>query len=284
MSFIRLQGEIFLSHVFQGRPFRIITIPEITARFFPLEFPMKKPQKVRIDNLLVEKGLVKSRERAQALIMAGSVLVNGEPVTKAGKTVGLDAVITVKEDIPYVSRGGIKLAGFLDEFKVDVRGLTALDVGSSTGGFTDCLLKRGAKLVYAADVGKGILDYSLRNDERVVLLEGRNFRYLEPDEVGEKVELIVIDVSFISLEKILPKAKEFLKEGGRVLALVKPQFEVGYGEVGKGGVVKDPEKQKKAVERIRNYAVSIGFTPMAESESVITGAKGNREFWIFLSL
>ncbi|MBI5587767.1 MAG: TlyA family RNA methyltransferase [Deltaproteobacteria bacterium] len=243
---------------------------------------MKKPQKVRIDTLVLAKGLASSRQKAQALIMTGNVLVEGRVVDKAGKEVAPDSVITIKETLPFVSRGGLKLAGFLDERKLDVAGLAVMDVGSSTGGFTDCLLKRGAKKVYAVDVGKGILDVSLRNDPRVVVLEERNIRHMDTTDVGELVDLAVIDVSFISLEKVLPKVKEFLKEGGRVLALIKPQFEVGKGQVGKGGIVKDPEKHRAVVERIREFSVENGYSVVGAGESPITGAKGNREFWIDL--
>lgn len=214
--------------------------------------------------------------------MAGKVLVNGEVVDKAGKEVKLESVITLKEEIPFVSRGGIKLSGFIGQIGLSVEGFTALDVGASTGGFTDCLLKRGAKRVYAVDVGKGIIDLSLRNDPRVVLLEERNIRHMERQEIPEPVDLAVIDVSFISLEKVLPKVKEFLKENGAVLALVKPQFEVGKGQVGKGGIVKDPEQHRAVVERIASFSEGLGFRVLGKGESPITGAKGNREFWIYL--
>lgn len=245
---------------------------------------MKKPRKVRIDALVVEKGLAPSRAKAQALIMTGNLLVNGQVVDKAGKEVDPESEITVKETMPFVSRGGVKIAGFLDSEKIDVEGLTAIDIGSSTGGFTDCLLKRGAKKVYAVDVGKGILDVSLRNDPRVVVLEERNIRHMDPSEVGEKVDLAVIDLSFISLEKVLDKVREFMKDGATVLALIKPQFEVGKGQVGKGGIVKDPEKHRAVVERIKEFSVSAGYRVESVGESPITGAKGNREFWIRLTV
>ncbi len=244
----------------------------------------KKPQKERLDTLLVQRGLAPSREKALSLIMAGAVSVDGIEVAKAGKGVSALSVIALKQGLPYVGRGGVKLAGALDAFKISPASLVAVDVGSSTGGFTDCLLQRGAARVYAVDVGKGVMAFKLRNDARVSLLEGRNIRYLDPAEIPEKTDMAVIDVSFISLDKVLPKVKELLKEGGRVLALVKPQFEVGRGEVGKGGIVKDPEKQKKAVERIRGFAVDLGFRFIGEVDSPITGAKGNREFWLLLSL
>ncbi|MBI5902754.1 MAG: TlyA family RNA methyltransferase [Deltaproteobacteria bacterium] len=245
---------------------------------------MKRPEKERIDVLLVEKGLAQSRHKAQALLMAGKVLVDGVTVDKAGKEVARESAITLKEEMPYVSRGGVKLAGALDNFAVDVTGFTVMDVGASTGGFTDCLLKRGARFIYAVDVGKGILDMRLRNDPRARVLEERNIRHLDPSEIPEPIDLAVIDVSFISLDKVLPRVREFLGEGGRVLALIKPQFEVGKGQVGKGGVVRDPEKHREVVEKIKGFSASIGFNVIATAESPITGAKGNREFWIYLSV
>ncbi|MFQ5737032.1 MAG: TlyA family RNA methyltransferase [Thermodesulfobacteriota bacterium] len=245
---------------------------------------MKKERKVRIDALLAERGLAESRQRAQALIMAGKVMVDGAVVDKPGHQVPAGCDIVVKEPLPFVSRGGVKLEGMLDATGFDVKGLRAVDIGSSTGGFTDCLLKRGAAGVCAVDVGKGILDYRLRNDPRVSVLEGRNIRYLDPAETGGPADLVVIDVSFISLEKVLPRAKALLKEGGAVFALIKPQFEVGKGQVGKGGIVRDPAKHREVVERITEFSASLGFTPAATGESPIKGTKGNREFWIFLRL
>lgn len=242
----------------------------------------KKAKKERIDSLLVERGLVPSRQKAQALIMAGKVLAAGAVIDKPGKEVETGAEITLKEELPFVGRGGVKLSGFLDQIGLDVSGMTAMDVGASTGGFTDCLLQRGAKKVYAVDVGKGLIDSRLRQDKRVVLLEERNIRYLDPAEVGEKVGLIVIDVSFISLEKVLPKVLEFLVENGIVLALIKPQFEVGKGQVGKGGIVKDPALHIEVVERIKAFSESKGYRVMATGESPISGTKGNREFWVYL--
>lgn len=214
--------------------------------------------------------------------MAGKVMSGSEVIDKPGKEVDPDAAITVKEPLPFVGRGGVKLAGFLDETGIDAAGLVAMDVGASTGGFTDCLLKRGAVKVYAVDVGKGLIDVSLRSDPRVKLLEEKNIRHLEPSEIGEAVDLVVIDVSFISLEKVLPKVREFVKEGGLVLALIKPQFEVGKGQVGKGGIVRDPEQHRAVVERIGRFSESLGFTVRSTGTSPILGAKGNREFWICL--
>ena len=244
----------------------------------------KEAKKVRIDILLAEKGLVESRQKAQALIMGGKVAVNGAVISKAGQGVSPESEIFIKEGLPYVSRGGLKLEGALDNFKVDVRGLTVMDVGASTGGFTDCLLKRGAKRVHAIDVGKGLIDFKLRNDDRVHLIEGRNIRYLKVEEVGEPVDIAVIDVSFISLKKVIPNVKEFLKPGGGILALIKPQFEVGKGEVGKGGVVRDPEKHRAVIEGVKSFSVEQGLKPLGVSESPIKGAKGNREFWLYLQM
>ncbi len=242
-----------------------------------------KVKKTRIDSLLTARGLVESRARAQALIMAGRVLVEDAVVDKAGKLVDPESRVTLKEGLKYVSRGGIKLAGFLDESGLSVDGLVVLDVGASTGGFTDCLLQRGAARIIAVDVGKGILDYRLRNDPRVSVLEGRNIRYMEPSELGGAVvDLAVIDVSFISLEKVLPKVVELLKPRGRIMALVKPQFEVGKGEVGKGGIVRDPAKHRLVVEHIKTFAATLGLSTVAEGTSQITGAKGNKEFWVCL--
>ncbi len=240
--------------------------------------------KKRIDILLVDRGLAPTRAKAQALIMAGTVLVDGQPATKPGKMVDEGAEVLVKEKLPYVSRGGLKLEGALKEFDIDVTGLVALDVGSSTGGFTDCLLQRSAKRVHAVDVGKGLIDWKLRNDSRVHIIEGRNIRELQEDELGEKVDIAVIDVSFISLKKVLPVVVRFLKSCGTILALVKPQFEVGKGEVGKGGIVRDVEKQRRVVEELKEFARSMGLEVKGECTSPIKGAKGNREFWLYLSM
>ena len=239
----------------------------------------------RLDKLLVEKGLVKSRERAKALIMAGKVLVDGRVVDKAGAPVSPDSKIEIKgEDIPFVSRGGLKLKTAIDEFGLKVDGFTCLDVGASTGGFTDCLLQHGAKKVYAVDVGKGQLDWKLRNDERVISIEGFNARYLTEKEVPEKVDLVVIDVSFISLEKILPVVKQFLKPGAKVVALIKPQFELTKREVDRGkGVIRDPELHRKAIMKVLNFARSIGLYPEKLTLSKPRGPKGNKEFLVLLS-
>lgn len=238
--------------------------------------------KERLDKLLVDRGLVQSRERARALIMAGKVMVKGKKVEKAGEMVLVDAdVVLAGEDIPYVSRGGLKIEKALDEFKIDVTGKVAMDVGASTGGFTDCLLQRGAAKVYAIDVGYGQLDLKLRNDPRVVNIERQNIRYLEREAIPEQVDLATIDASFISLTKVIPKVIEFLKEEGELISLIKPQFEVGKGEVGKGGVVRDEAKQTAVVEKIKGFCEEIGSTVIGVIESPILGPKGNREFLIY---
>ncbi len=237
----------------------------------------------RLDKLLVDRGLVASRERARALIMAGQVVVGDHVVDKAGHQVSADASIRLKgEDIPYVSRGGVKLAKALTSFDIRVAGLTVMDVGASTGGFTDCLLQHGARKVYAVDVGYGQLAWKLRQDGRVVNLEKCNIRYLEPDTLGERVDLAVIDASFISLAKVLPNTLRHLRPGGAIVALIKPQFEVGKGEVGKGGVVRDEEKHQAVIRSVEEFARGLGLTVAGVTESPILGPKGNREFLIYL--
>ncbi len=243
------------------------------------------PARKRLDVLITERGLVESRQKARALIIEGQVLVNGHPVTKPGHMVSLDAEITVKETLPYVSRGGLKLEEALRKFILDVRDKVAMDIGASTGGFTDCLLKHGAKRVYAVDVGYGQLHWSLRQDPRVVVLERTNIRHLPRDKVPEEMDLITIDVSFISLEKVLPKAKEFLKPEGEVLALVKPQFEVGPEEVERGGVVRDEKKRLKAVEKVMELSKVLGFQVLGQMPSSVHGQKkGNVEYFLYLKL
>ena len=240
--------------------------------------------KERIDKLVVDRGLAPSREKARALIMAGQIVVDDHAAEKAGQTVSVDAEIRMKgEPLPFVSRGGLKLQKALDEFGVDVAGLTALDVGASTGGFTDCLLQRGAAKVFAVDVGYGQLAWKLREDPRVVNLEKTNIRYLEPEALGAVPDLAVIDASFISLEIVLPAVLRLLKNDGFIVALVKPQFEVGKGEVGKGGVVRGGAKHRQVVESVASCATSLGLTVRGVVESPITGPKGNREFLMFLS-
>ncbi len=239
--------------------------------------------KDRIDKILVEKGLVPSRERARALILAGSVLVGDTVVDKAGTKIPVDSDVRLRgEDIPYVSRGGLKLERALDVFPVPVRDRVAIDVGASTGGFTDCLLQRGAKQVYAVDVGYGQLAWSLRSDPRVVNLERTNIRNLTSDIFDLEPDLAVIDASFISLEKVLPPTLALLARPADIIALIKPQFEVGRGEVGKGGVVRDHEQHKLVKEKIQAFSQAIGCTVIGVDESPITGPKGNREFLLAL--
>jgi 23S rRNA (cytidine1920-2'-O)/16S rRNA (cytidine1409-2'-O)-methyltransferase len=238
---------------------------------------------MRLDNLLVERGLVVSRERARALILAGQVRVNGQPVTKAGTSIKADAEVTLASpDHPYVSRGGRKLAHALDVFAIDVAGRDALDIGASTGGFTDVLLQRGARQVVALDVGHGQLDWRLRNDERVVVLEHVNARHLAPDQVPGPFGIVTIDVSFISLRQILPVVRPRLAPDGDVVALVKPQFEAGRDDVERGGLVTDPSVHVRVLEEVRAAARAIGLTPMADTASPITGATGNQEFLLHL--
>lgn len=239
----------------------------------------------RLDRLLTARGLVSSRERGRALIMAGAVLVGDRVVDKAGTLVEIDAPIRIRgEETPYVSRGGIKLSHALDRFGIDPAGAVALDVGASTGGFTDCLLQRGAARVYAVDVGYGQLHWKLRNDPRVVSLERTNVRHLTPGDLGESPTLCVIDASFISLSKVLPATLPLLAPGAVVVALVKPQFEVGKGEVGKGGIVRDERQHRLVLERISSEVVAMGATLLGVTESPIRGAKGNREFLLALKL
>ena len=248
--------------------------------------PLKKKATTRLDTLLVTRGLAASRERARALILAAQVRVNGVPVTKAGAAVAEDADVTLVEaDHPYVGRGGIKLAHALDTFAIDVAGRVALDVGASTGGFTDVLLRHGAARVVALDVGHGQLDWRLRNDPRVVVIERVNARTLTPDQLasGERTfDVITMDLSFISLRQVLPAVAPLLKPGGDMVVLVKPQFEAGRGEVGKGGIVRDPAVQARVVEEVAAAADSLGLRRIALVESPITGTEGNREFLLHL--
>lgn len=239
----------------------------------------------RLDTLLVERGLIPTREKSRASIMAGEVLVDGEPVVKSGTRIKRDAEITLLDKTPkYVSRGGTKLEAALDTFDIEAKGKVALDVGASTGGFTDCLLKFGAAHVFALDVGYGQLDWTLRNDPRVTVLERRNIRNVEKSDFDQKIELTVIDVSFISLKKVLPVVRNILNEKGYTIALIKPQFEVGRREVGKGGVVRDEEKHRRVLEEIRTFSIENGFTCLDTIPSPILGPKGNREFFIYLKL
>ena len=238
--------------------------------------------KRRIDSLLVERGLVESRTKAQALIMAGEVVVDGKAVTKSGTLVAEEAMITVVEPPPFVGRGGLKLDYALDQFQLDVSSKVVADVGASTGGFTDCLLKRGASRVYAIDVGYGQLDYRLRQDSRVVVMERVNARY--PITLPETVDLATIDVSFISVEKVIPSVAQLVKEGGNLLVLIKPQFEARRKEVGKGGVVKQPGVHARVLGRFIARVIEHNFRLGGLIASPILGASGNREFFVLLKL
>ncbi len=240
-------------------------------------------KKERLDHLLVDQGLVSSREKAKVLVVAGKVLVDDQKVDKPGATVSTEARLRVIDPLPYVSRGGLKLEGALDALGVNPAGMVVMDVGASTGGFTDCVLKRGARKVYAVDVGYGQLAWELRRDPRVINLERTNIRYLERRAVEEEgVDLVLIDTSFISIEKFLPHLLEFLKDGGEVIGLIKPQFEVGKGEVGKGGVVRDPGLHQKVIDRISAFSSGLGMRVLAVIESCLLGPKGNKEFFIHL--
>ncbi len=240
--------------------------------------------KERLDKLVHDHGLAESREQAKRLILAGLVLVNEQKIDKAGTLIPEDADIRLLgQEHPYVGRGGLKLEKALQEFQIDPTGQVVIDVGASTGGFTDCLLQHGAKKVYAVDVGYGQLAWKLLQDPRVILRERTNIRYLTPDDFPEQMEMAVIDLSFISMTKILAPVQHLLKPQAQVIALVKPQFEVGKGEVGKGGIVKSAEKHQRVLQEVREYAEGLGFEFKGVIESPIKGAKGNTEFLISLS-
>jgi len=236
----------------------------------------------RIDKLLVERGLAESRTKAQAMVMAGVVLVDEQRVEKPSQQIDPNSTIRIKGgDDPtsrYVGRGGLKLEAALREFQIDVTAFTCLDVGASTGGFTDCLLQHGAKRVVAVDVGHNQIDWRLRNDPRVEVREGINARYLKPVDFEEKFELAVMDVSFISATKVLPAIVPLLADGGAIITLIKPQFEVGKGEVGGGGVVRDAAKRTRVVEEVNDAARALGLEVVNVIESPIAGAEGNIEF------
>lgn len=241
--------------------------------------------KTRADVLLTQRGLAPSRSRAQALILAGKVYSGERRVEKSGEALDAESPIEVREpDHPFVSRGGVKLSGALDEFGYDPAGQSVADFGASTGGFTDCLLQRGAAKVFAIDVGYGQLHNKLRQDERVIVMERTNARHLKAGDLPEPVDLVVIDASFIGLEKLLPAARALLKPAGEVVALVKPQFQVGQDKVGKGGVVRDPKVRQGAIASSVAAAARLGFQLRAQGDSVITGPKGNQETFIWLRL
>ena len=233
--------------------------------------------------MLVERGLVASREEGRSRILAGEGLVDDQPLAKAGSLVDSNALIRMKgKSLPYVSRGGVKLEKALQEFSIEVGDKVVLDVGASTGGFSDCLLAHGARRVYAVDVGYGQLDWKLRNDPRVVVLEKRNIRYLEGEELSDPPQIATIDVSFISLRLVLPKVQKLLTPYGEIVALIKPQFEVGKGKVGKGGVVRSGEEHRRVIEEIKEAAVALKLEVRGVTESPLLGPKGNREFFIYL--
>ena len=240
-----------------------------------------KPQKIRLDRLLLERGLAESRQKAQALVLAGQVMVDEQKVEKCGMLVSTEAQLRLLGGaLRYVSRAGLKLDAALDHFGVDPEGKTCLDIGASTGGFTDCLLQRGARKVIAVDAGTNQLDWKLRQDSRVKVMEKTNARYLGFDQIGVRVSLVTMDVSFISSTLILPALPPLLEEGADLLVLVKPQFEVGIGQVGKGGVVRDPRLHEEAVSKVARKIADLGFSEMGRVESVLPGAEGNREFFL----
>lgn len=236
--------------------------------------------KARLDLLLVVRGLAKSREEAQRLILAGEVRVGDRPAAKPSQSVAADAPLVVGTRPRFVSRGGEKLEGALSALGLEVAGSVAIDVGASTGGFADCLLARGARRVYAVDVAYGQLDWKLRRDPRVTVVERQNIRTLDRSAITEPADLAVVDVSFISLRLVLPKVRDLLTAPARIVALVKPQFEVGRGRVGKGGVVRDPELHRQAVNGVREVARALGLVEFAFVESPLLGPKGNREFFL----
>jgi len=239
--------------------------------------------KERLDKLVVERGLAESRTRAQALILAGQVLVAEQRADKPGQMVDVALEIRIKGETPrYVSRGGTKLEAALDAFRINVEGKTCIDVGASTGGFTDCLLQHGAARVWAIDVGHNQLAWKIRQDPRVVVIEGRNARQITPGQFPARFDTATIDVSFISLTKIFPALAACLADGADVIALVKPQFEVGKGEVGRGGIVTDPLKHRRVLAEVARVAASLGLSPVDVMASPILGAEGNREFLIHL--
>ena len=243
----------------------------------------KHGAKRRLDGALVERGLVRSREQAVRIILAGQVTVDGVTVDKCAKLVGESAIIAVAPlAASYVSRSGEKLAAALDAFQLSCDGALAMDIGASTGGFTDCLLQRGARRVYAVDVGYGQLDWRLRNDPRIVVLERCNIRYLDPETIPDQITFTVIDVSFISLKLVLPCAMKFLAERAMVIALVKPQFEAGIKQVGRGGIVRDEAVREAVIDSTKEIAKNLGFSCLGHLDSPLAGKKGNREILLLL--
>ena len=244
---------------------------------------MPSEKKTRLDLLLVQKGLAESREKARAMIMAGLVEVDGVMANKPGRLIAPLSTLSIKKSLPYVSRGGLKLEAALDRFTVNVKDRVVLDAGASTGGFTDCLLQRGAKRVVAVDVGYGQFHWKLRQDPRVVLLEKTNVRNLEPGRVKEEMDGAVIDVSFISLKRVLPAVSRLLKPEAFVIALVKPQFEVGKGQVGKGGVVRDPVLHQEVLDSLCTFFTELRWRVEGQIPSPVLGPKGNKEFLVYLT-
>lgn len=240
-------------------------------------------KKKRLDIKLVECGIVQSRERAKSLIMAGKVTVNDRIQDKSGVLVSENDVIALKgKDIPFVSRGGIKLESALTSFNIDINGSVCLDVGASTGGFTDCLLKHGAKQVFAVDVGYGQMAWNLRKDPRVIIIERANIRYLPYEAVPISIDLVTIDVSFISLKIVVPAVLKFMKATGSIIALIKPQFEVGKGKVGKGGVVRETPVHDEVIKNLSAFFIETGLKIEGVISSPVTGPKGNKEFLIYM--
>ena len=241
-----------------------------------------KNKKTRLDHLVHEQGMAESREKAKRMIMAGLIRVNGEPVFKPGKLIAADNSISRIQKSLFVSRGGEKLDGFFQDYSLEVNGKTCMDIGASTGGFTDCLIKKGAKKVYAVDVGKGLIDWRLRNNPRVTLFEKVNARYLSKDIIPEKCDICVMDVSFISVEKIIPAVYNLLARNGVILALIKPQFEAGRKSVGKKGIVKDINVHKQVIEKIETFSRSLDLNVLAVIPSRVKGSKGNQEYFMLL--
>lgn len=242
-----------------------------------------RSKKIRLDKLLLLRELASSRHKAQALIAAGQVLINGEVVDKAGSQVAEKCQVTIKARCPYVSRGGLKLEKGLESFGINPENYICADIGASTGGFSDCLLQNKASKIYAVDVGYGQLDWKLRQDSRVVVLERTNARYLTGEEIKNPIDLAVIDAAFISLKLLIPPLIPLFKNKVSILALIKPQFEVGKGKVGKGGVVKDPALHEEVIADIITFAESLGLISLGVTDSPILGPKGNKEFLIYLT-
>lgn len=240
--------------------------------------------KERLDVLLVKLGYAQSREKAKAIIMAGNVFVNGQREDKAGTSFEeAKSVIEVKGSaLKYVSRGGLKLEKAIQSFDISLEGMICMDIGASTGGFTDCMLQNGAVKVYSVDVGHGQLDWRLRNDERVVCMEKTNFRYVKPEDIGDILDFASVDVSFISLTKILIPARDLLKTNGRMVCLIKPQFEAGKEKVGKKGVVREPEIHEEVIEKVMDYAMSVGFHILGLQYSPVKGPEGNIEYLLYI--